>query len=239
MVQYSGSAGDNALITSTRLSTFAVTIAAGALFWLLNMPLPLLLGPMLACLLAALIGVRMQDAGTLGTFMRTFLGVAVGSSITLATLGHLPDFAASLLFMPLFIALIGAVGYPQFCFVFGFNHLTAWYAAMPGGLQDKRSLAKRSEETQGHCRCFTPRGGDHYRRSIGYGCLLGVALSQPPGLRAAEIDMTEIVPMVVAGIAGWQLAERVGLFGAQILGTMILTAALSLTGVITPPAEII
>jgi membrane AbrB-like protein len=47
--------------------------------------------------------------------------------------------------------------------------------------------------------------------------------------------------MAVAAIAGWKLAERVGLFGAPILGPMILAAILSLTDVIhhRPPAEAI
>jgi len=49
------------------------------------------------------------------------------------------------------------------------------------------------------------------------------------------------VLMVVAGFVGWKGAERVGLFGASILGPMILTAILSLAGIIThrPPAEVI
>ena len=56
-----------------------------------------------------------------------------------------------------------------------------------------------------------------------------------------QSDPVQLVIMVVAGIAGWKIAERVGLFGASILGPMILTMILSLTGIITqrPPAEFI
>ena len=47
--------------------------------------------------------------------------------------------------------------------------------------------------------------------------------------------------MAFAAIAGWQIAERVGMFGASILGPMLLAAALSLGGFLThrPPAEAI
>ena len=47
--------------------------------------------------------------------------------------------------------------------------------------------------------------------------------------------------MVVAGLAGWQIAKAVGLFGASILGPMILAGILALTGVLEhrPPAEAI
>ena len=45
----------------------------------------------------------------------------------------------------------------------------------------------------------------------------------------------------MCGLVGWKLAERVGLFGASILGPMILAGALALMGILQhrPPAEAI
>lgn len=229
--------------TLPRLTTFAVAVAGAAAFLLLDLPLALLLGPMAACLIAALMGARMQDAGVVGVFMRTFLGVAVGSSITPDTLGHLPDFALSLLFVPLFIVVIGAVGYPLFRFVFGFNHPTAWYAAMPGGLQD---MLVFGEEAGGDVRALSLIHATRVLVIVTAAPLImtlywGIDLTQAPGKPALDTDPVQIALMLFAGVAGWKLAERVGLFGASILGPMILTAVLSLAGIITtrPPAEII
>ncbi|MDO8881831.1 AbrB family transcriptional regulator [Pseudotabrizicola sp.] len=230
-------------LTPPRLTTFGVAAAGGAGFVLLGLPLPLLLGPMAACLIAALIGAKMQDAGQLGAFMRTFLGVAVGSSITPETLGHLPDFAWSLAFVPLFIVVIGAVGYPLFRFVFGFNHATAWYAAMPGGLQD---MLVFGEEAGGDVRALSLIHATRVLVIVTAAPLImtlywGIDLTQPPGRPALDSDPAQIAWMIFAGFAGWKIAAKVGLFGASILGPMILTATLSLTGIITtrPPAEII
>lgn len=230
-------------LTKPRLLTFAIAISGAALFLLLQLPLALLLGPMAACLVAALLGAKMQDAGTLGTFMRTFLGVAVGSSITPETIGHLPDFALSLLFVPLFIAVIGAVGYPLFRYVFGFNHPTAWYAAMPGGLQD---MLVFGEEAGGDVRALSLIHATRVLVIVTAAPLImtlywGIDLTQPPGKPALETDPVQIALMIFACFAGWKIAECVGLFGASILGPMILTGALSLGGIITtrPPAEII
>jgi uncharacterized protein len=230
-------------LTLPRLTSFVVAIVGAGLFLALHLPLPLLLGPMAACLAAALTGVKMQDAGVLGTFMRTFLGVAVGASITPAALAEMPGFAASLAFVPLFIGLIGAIGYPLFRFGFGFNHPTAWYGAMPGGLQDMLIFG---EEAGGDPRALSLI---HATRVLAIVTLApvvmhmiwGVDLTQAPGRHIGDIAPLQIVLMVVAGFAGWQIAARVGLFGASILGPMILTAALSLSGIITtrPPAEII
>jgi len=68
-----------------------------------------------------------------------------------------------------------------------------------------------------------------------------VDLSNPPGVPAATLPLSQLALMVVAGLAGWQIAKAVGLFGASILGPMILAGILALTGVLQhrPPAEAI
>ncbi|RCW88236.1 AbrB family transcriptional regulator [Paracoccus lutimaris] len=226
-----------------RALTFAIAGMGGAVFLLLHLPLPWLLGPMLACLIAALAGTPLSGAGQLGIFMRTFLGVAVGASITPGVLAELPDIAASLAFVPLFIAAIALVGYPLFRRVFGFDHATAWYAAMPGGLQD---MLVFGEEAGGDVRALSLIHATRVLVIVTVAPFImtaywGVDLSQPPGTPMRATDLTEIAIMVGAGVIGWKGAERLGLFGASILGPMIVTAALSLSGIIShrPPAEMI
>lgn len=229
---------------ATRLFlTFALAAAGAALFLMLRLPLPLLLGPMLACLIAALLGAPLRGAGNFSTFMRTFLGVAVGASITPQVLGQLPDLAASLVVVPAFILVIALVGYPLFRRVFGFDHPTAWYAAMPGGLQD---MLVFGEEAGGDVRALSLIHATRVLVIVTVAPLLmhmfwNVDLTQPPGLSIRATDPVEIVLMVASGFLGWKLAERAGLFGASILGPMILTAVLSLSGLIQhrPPAEMI
>ena len=230
-------------LTARRALTFTIAGLGGAAFLLLHLPLPLLLGPMLACLIAALAGTPLAGAGQLGIFMRTFLGVAVGASVTPDVLAELPDIAASLAFVPLFIGAIALVGYPLFRRVFGFDHATAWYAAMPGGLQD---MLVFGEEAGGDVRALSLIHATRVLVIVTVAPLIltaywGVDLSQPPGTPIRATDLTEVAIMVAAGVIGWKVAERLSLFGASILGPMILTAALSLTGVIShrPPAEMI
>ena len=226
-----------------RLTAFGAALAGAVLFLILGLPLPWLLGPMLACLAVALCGVRMQGAGQFGVFMRTFLGVAVGASITPEVLAGLPAIAGSLAIVPVFIAVIALVGYPLFRRGFGFDHPTAWYAAMPGGLQD---MLVFGEEAGGDIRALSLIHATRVLVIVTVAPLImtlywSVDLSQPPGAPITSVAWDQIALMVGAGFLGWKIAERVGLFGASILGPMILTAALSLTGIIQtrPPAEII
>jgi len=69
----------------------------------------------------------------------------------------------------------------------------------------------------------------------------GADLTNPPGAAASTIEPSQMLLMVFCGIAGWQGAKALGMFGASILGPLILAAIMALLGVLQhrPPAEAI
>ena len=225
----------------------ALTIGIGALgtglFHLLALPLPFLLGPLFACLIAALLGVPVRDAGLMSKLMRTILGVAIGASITPDLVARLPQMAITLAMVPLYVVTIAAIGVPFFRRVYGYDLPTAWYAAMPGGLADMTLFGK---EAGANVRSLTLV---HATRVIVIVMatpfllvhLFGASLDNPIGAPAASLPPRELVIMAFAAIIGWKGAERIGLFGAPIIGPMVVTAALSLADIIhvRPPAEAI
>ena len=223
--------------------TLLVSALGAALFAALGLPLPFLLGPMLACLAAALAGAPLKGHKPASDAMRTVLGVAIGASITPALFARLPEMAASLALVPVSVALIGAAGYPILRRVFGFDHATAWYGAMPGGLQDMLAFG---EEAGGDVRAL---GLIHATRVLivvtvlpfVMAGMLGLDLSDPPGRPASEVPPRDLALLLASALGGWWAARRVGLFGASILGPMIAAAALSLSGLLEsrPPVEAI
>jgi len=66
-------------------------------------------------------------------------------------------------------------------------------------------------------------------------------LTNPPGVPASTIAPDQLVLMVLCGLVGWQAAKRVGMFGATILGPLLLAAAFALAGILQhrPPVEAI
>ena len=226
-----------------RLYTLLVAAAGPVLFVLLGLPLPLLLGPMFACLAAALAGMKLQGVAPVSSAMRTVLGVAVGAAITPALLDRVGSMMASVALIPLFVGLIGLFGYPYFRRVCGFDKPTAYYAAMPGGLQD---MLLFGQEAGGNPRALSLI---HATRVLVIVSLMppllawkwGLTFDRPPGAPAMDLPVLEMLLMAVCAGGGWWLAKRVGLFGAAILGPLILAAAMSLTGLIEhrPPAEAI
>ncbi|MEO0821054.1 MAG: AbrB family transcriptional regulator [Pseudomonadota bacterium] len=225
------------------LLTFAIAGAGAALFAALALPLPFLLGPMFACLAAALAGFAPTAPKQLSMAMRTILGVAVGASVTPELIGRIGDFAVSVALVPVFVALIGLIGYPYFRRACGFDRVTAYYAAMPGGLQD---MILFGQEAGGDARALSLV---HATRVLVIVALMpilltliwGVPLDNPPGRPATDIPLSDLAVMLACALIGWKGGERIGLFGAAILGPMALAAPASLLGLTQnrPPAEAI
>lgn len=225
-----------------RAATMILALAGAAVFMAAGLPLPFLFGPMAACLLAALAGAPLRGMGTLSTLARTILGVAIGASITPEVVARIPQMAGSVALVPVYVAIIGLVGFPFFRRM-GHDPVTAWYAAMPGGLQDMVSFG---QEAGGDVRALALIHATRVLIIVTLAPMIltglyGAGLTGAVGAPIGDLPAGELALLAGAALAGWKGAERMRLFGASILGPMILTAALSLGGLVhtRPPAEAI
>ena len=222
-------------------TTYLIALVGVVAFHLLAIPLPWLLGPIFACMIAALLGVPMRGQPLVNETMRTVLGVAVGATFTPVLLVSMMGMWPTLLMIPLMVVCIGVVGVPYFQRIWGFNFATSYYATMPGGLQD---MLVFGEEAGGDVRTLSLI---HATRVLVIVVALpfilqGVwdaDLTNPPGAPAVTIAPDQLLLMVFCAIAGWRVAKWVGMFGASILGPLILTACFALAGLFEhrPPAE--
>lgn len=230
-------------ISAIQLQTFALGAIGVALFVWLRLPLPFLMGPLVVCLIAALFGAKLYINRWLRAGFRTILGVAIGSAITPDVLASIPAMGLSLAIVPAFIAIIALTSFPLLKRAFKLDTTTAYYGSMPGGLQD---LLIFGEDAGANVRALSLIHATRVLLIIGVAPLViawlwDVDLIAPPGQPATDTPPAQIVLMVLAGLGGWALAARLKMLGATIVGPMIVTMILSLSGVITqrPPAEMI
>ncbi len=222
---------------------FVVAALGVVVFKLLDLPLPWLLGPIFACLIAALAGVPMAGFKPLNDAMRTVLGVAVGATMTPAVIATFPGMWPTLLLVPVMVLAIGVTGVPYFRRVWGYDFPTAYYSTMPGGLQD---MLVFGEEAGGKVRTLSLI---HATRVMVIVVALpfilkgiwDADLSNPPGAPLVSVPWQELLLMVLCAGVGWWGAKRIGMFGASILGPLIVTAIAAMAGVLEnrPPAEAI
>lgn len=225
------------------LIAFSVALFGVGAFHLLSLPLPWLLGPILACLLAALAGLPMSGFKPVNNAMRTILGVAVGATFSVPLLVSMGSMWSTLILIPLMVLAIGLIGVPYFQRIWGFDFPTSYYSTMPGGLQDMLIFG---EEAGGNVRTLSLI---HATRVLVIVVILpfilqsvwGADLDNPPGVPVSALPLSELLIMIACGFFGWQGAKAIGMFGASILGPLILTAIVSLAGFLhnRPPAEAI
>ena len=225
------------------LQTFSVALLGVGVFHLIALPLPWLLGPIFACLAAALAGMRLQGLTRLNDGMRTILGVAAGATLTPAVLATFPSMWPTLLMTPLMVFCIGVLGVPYFNKVWGYDGVSSYYASMPGGLQDMIAFA---EQAGGDVRALSLIHATRVMVIVVALPILmqgvwGANLDNPPGEALAAQPVGELALMVVCAIAGWRGAVWIGMFGASILGPLIVTAIVTQADLLhhRPPAEAI
>ena len=226
------------------LRTIVAGFAGAGIFLLAGLPLPWLLGPMFVGLAFSLIGWRTAMPKPATIAVRTILGVAIGASFQPELLSRLGEMASSLALLPIYILTIGCIGYPYFRRICGFDKPTAYFSAMPGGLQDMLAFG---EEAGAKVRALSLVHATRVLVIVStlpfileflYGTDTSKSLAGPP---AEAIPPIELLLMAIIALAGWRLASLIGLFGASITGPMILGAAASLAGIIhfRPPSEAI
>src|SRR5210317_1313441 len=210
---------------------------------MLALPLPWLFGPIFSTLLAALLGANLFAFKPLSNGMRTILGVAVGAAVTPAFFWSLSGMASTLVIVPILTMSIGVIGLIYFKKLLGYDFPTAYYASMPGGLQD---MILFGEEAGANVRAVSLI---HATRVLIIVITLPLILTRvwnvdlmvAPGAMAHEVGASQIIILALCGLLGWQAAKRVGMFGASILGPLILAGIASMLDIVTmrPPAEAI
>lgn len=225
-----------------RLATAAVGLVGAAAFKWLGLPLPFLLGPLATCLLLALCGAPLAGPPSrMLDIVRTVLGVAAGSSLSPDLVDRLPQTLSSAAFVPLFLICATVLGYPFFRRIARFDPPTAFFATMPGGFAE---MILFGSEKGGNVRALSLVHATRILVIVSatpfmLKLFLEVELSVAPGLPMATMPVSDLLVMAFCALAGYWGARRIGLFGAPILGPMLLAGLASLGGLIEnrPPSE--
>lgn len=231
--------------TRPSLTALAIGSAGGALFFYLNAPLAWLLGAMLATTAAALAGVRIAVPQPLRLGMIAILGVMLGSAFSPETLNRLVEWGASLLVLALALSAMTALAYLIFRRLGGFDPVSAYFSATPGGLSE---MALAGESLGADVRIISLV---HATRILLVVSLIplyfrfveGIVIPAMPPTPAdmPPLDLTETGLLFLCAAIGLPLALRLRLPAGPLVGPMTLSALLHLSGVshVAPPNEII
>lgn len=215
-------------------------VAAGV-----GVPLPWMLGPMLGVAVAALLRAPIHPPVPLRPVVIPAIGVMLGSSFTPEVVGMIPRWSASVALLAPFLVAAGAVSWLIYRRIGGYDPVTAYFAAMPGGLNDMLVMGAEA-------------GGDERRIALAhglrifcvimvivlfYGLVLGVSSRGQAGAWVAldALSLRDWAILTGCAVLGVPLGTRARLPAAQVFGPMVLSAAAHLAGIVTvaPPTLLI
>lgn len=215
--------------------TLAIGALGGWLMWHFHMPLAWLLGAMIACGLAALLGLPLALPPFIRPPMTATIGVMLGASFSPSVFAHVDLWIVSLIGLSLFIAAAGSVTYIYFRKIAGFDHATAFFSAMPGGLVEMVTLGAE-------------RGGDERMISLIHAariflvvlCLpfliqfvTGEAISRSGSsfVPLSTVELLDLLWFVVAMVIGTIAGTLLRFPARYLMGPMAISAVMHLFGV--------
>lgn len=217
--------------TMVWLGTLALGGLGGAVFSLLRLPLPWMLGALLFTMAGALAGLRLGLPLGLRGVMLVVLGVMTGSAFTPGVLSHAGRWAVSILVMLAMVSIGSVLTQIYLRRAGGMSGVTAFFAAAPGGLSAMAVLGGAM-------------GGDEREISLIHSArILLVATVIPFGIRIAEhalggrpasapppLEGRDVLILVACGVGGYLGARLLRIPAPHFIGPMVLSVAVHLTG---------
>ncbi len=226
---------------------FAMGLGAigGLVAELITLPLPWMLGPMMACLIAATLQLPVKGPVRIRPVMICIIGVMLGSGFSPDMISRIGDWAVSMALLFVYIGVIGLVAYPYFRKLGGYDRVTAYFAAMPGGLNEMMIVGGSM-------------GGDERKIVLSHASRVVLAIFLIPiwfrlvegldmgdraalGVSIAGSDPLDLLILSGCAVVGYPLGKVLRLPASMLVGPMLVSAVAHLTGLTDapPPTEVL
>lgn len=211
-----------------------IGLISATLAFLINMPLPWMLGSMVGVTIAAMSRVPFTAPDRLRPIVVPVVGVMLGSTVNADIFQKLGPWALTLLILPLVLICSATISYVIYRRIGHYDHTTAFYSAMPGGLNEMLLLGSGA-------------GGNERRIALAhaarvllvifmvaivFGVFMGVrsdsgAASWTPLTAPSVLDYALLLGCAVIGAP---LAKQINLPAAPMFGPMTLSGFVHLMG---------
>jgi membrane AbrB-like protein len=213
--------------------TLAIGIPGGALFYLLNLPLPWMLGAMAATTVAAISGVRVSLMPRLRLAFITILGVMLGSAFTPEVVKGIVLWLGSFAWLALYVVIATALIWLYYRRLARYDSVTAYFSAAPGGLNEM-ILAGGA------------LGGDERRISMSHAARVLIAIFVlsfgyrwfgdyvpvvAPTLSGEAMNWLDWLLLTGCGVVGFAVARALRIPAYALVGPMVLSALVHALGI--------
>ncbi|MFM1814521.1 MAG: hypothetical protein RLZ98_1216 [Pseudomonadota bacterium] len=228
---------------------FALALAIGGIggwiFWLLQLPLPWMLGSMVFCTLAAVAGVRIESPVIIRRPTVSIISVMLGAAFTPQLLASLWTWFPTIIGLSVSTILSGIVCVAYFRYVAGFNAPTAYFSGMPGGVVEMVMLGEQYK-------------ADVHRIALVQASrililvfalpfivqmMLGISLGQRPpvGQSVLETPFSSYVLLIFCAVVGYHIGPKLNFPAPPFTGPLFVSGLLHVLGLtdFKPATEIV
>ena len=223
-----------------QMLALTIGIVCGVAAYLAGLPLPWMLGALIGNTVAAMSRIPVRAPVKLRPFVIPIIGVLLGAGVTPQILDHIATWSLTVLLLPLFLGSAAAGSFTVYRKLGGYDTVTAFYASMPGGLNDMVVLGAEA-------------GGDERRIALAhaarilvvivfvalfFGLVLGVNSGSRSAARWVSLDALSVADYAILGVcaaAGTWLGHWAKLPAAPIFGPMILSGIAHFIGWVDVP----
>jgi membrane AbrB-like protein len=199
-----------------------------------------MIGPMIGNTLAAMFGFQIKGPDAARPFVIPIIGVMLGSAITIEIFEQLAQWIPTLILLPIFLLSAAAGSYIVYRKIGGYDQVTAFYSAMPGGLNEMLILGGEA-------------GGSEKRIALAhaarilivivfvvlfFGYFLGVSSTGTTDWTPlGALTLWDYTILTTCAVLGVWMGKAIQLPAAPVFGPMILSGAAHIFGIVTvaPP----
>ena len=222
-----------------------IGLVSGVLGFFVGMPLPWMLGSMIGVTIAALSHLPVAGPERLRPVVIPVIGVMLGSSITAETLQQLGQWSTTILILPLALILAAGASFAVYRRIGGYDPVTAFYCAMPGGLNEMLIMGAAQGGNERHIALA------HAARvlmviffvALAFGALMGVRSGAGGAnwTRLTDITLLDYAILGACAVLGVWIGKALRLPAAPVFGPLILSGAAHVLGWVTvaPPTLIV
>ncbi len=206
--------------------------------FLIGMPLPWMLGPMIGNTVAALFQLPIRGPAKLRPIVVPIIGVMLGSAMTPALFADLGSWFATLIALPLVLSATAGASFLIYRRFGRYDAVTAYFSAMPGGLNE---MLIQGEEAGGDAKKIALAHAVRILMVIFFvvaffWAFLGVRTEGTAHWTTVQaLTLTDYAILGACAVAGVWLGRWVKLPAAPVFGPMLLSGATHLLGWVTLP----
>ncbi len=210
----------------------AIGTVGGALFYLLNLPLPWMLGALFATMAASLANAPIIGPARMRPAVVAVIGVLLGSRFTPDIFAEASAWIGTVAILMVYIIAVALIIVPFYRFAGRFDWVTAYFAGMPGGLSEMIEIGEASGAKPApiilaqSLRIVVTIALIAFWFRIVEGHDVGATIG------AVEVPLTwlDALLLLAAAFIGSILGKRLRFPAPTFLGPLLISAALHLAG---------